>query len=76
MNKYTVMYKTMGITLAAGQVEASELSLMTKARATELLRIRHVQKLDSACIMLGPRQAAVLSNPQDPPDRWTWLTIF
>jgi len=75
--KFTVQFKTMGLTLFAGEVEADRVD-NAKPRATDLLLRRNLKKVDYAAI-LDPEgnEAALLNVPRFNflPKQVEWLTV-
>lgn len=75
--KFTVKFKTMGMTLIAGEVEADGVG-NAKPKATDLLLRRKLKKVDYAAIM-GPdgTEAALLNVARYnlPGRQVEWLTV-
>lgn len=75
--KFTIKFKTMGLTFFAGEVEADRLD-NAKSRAAELLANRNVKSIEYAAI-LNPdfTEAALLNTARYnmPTRHIEWLTI-
>lgn len=74
--KFTIQYKALGMTLCAGEVEAVKVD-SAKARAAELLKLRHLKKVDYAAILdENGHEAALLHVARYNMDHSVeWLTV-
>lgn len=74
--KYTIKYKTMGMTLCAGEISATNVDFI-KAQATSLLARRHVKHLDAAEIVDSNGHTAAILNisAMIKYKHYEWLTI-
>ena len=75
--KFTIKFKTLGMTFFAGEVEADRVD-NAKRRATELLVARHVKKFDYAAILAPDFTEAALLNVARynmPGRQVEWLTV-
>ena len=75
--KFSIKFKTLGMTLFAGEVEAVKVE-SAKPRATELLAARNVKKIDYAAILDEDGNEAALLNVSryNAPGRCIeWLTV-
>lgn len=59
--KFTIKYKTQGLSLVAGEVEADKVEY-AKSKASELLSIRNIRHLDHAAIVTPDGTEAALLN--------------
>lgn len=75
--KFTVKFKTMGMTFAAGEVDADRVD-NAKSKATDLLLRRNLKKLDYAAILATDGTEAALLNVaryNRPGRQVEWLTV-
>lgn len=75
--KYTVMFKTMGMSLVAGEFESSLVG-NAKAIATDLLLRRNLKKVDYAAILASDTTEVALLNVTKynlPSHQVEWLTV-
>lgn len=75
--KFSIKFKTLGMTLFAGEVEAVKVE-SAKPRATELLASRNVKKIDYAAILAEDGTEAALLNVARynlPGRQVEWLTV-
>lgn len=75
--KFTVKFKTMGLTLFAGEVEADRVD-NAKTKATDLLLRRNLKKVDYAAILAPDFTEAALLNVARynlPGHQVEWLTV-
>lgn len=75
--KFKVQFKTMGMTLFAGEVEAEKVD-STKTKATDLLLRRNLKHIDYAAIIAPDGSEAALLNVSRynmPGNRVEWLTV-
>ncbi len=59
--KFTVQFKTLGMTLIAGEVEADRVE-NAKASASDLIERRHLKNIESAAILAPDGTEAALMN--------------
>ena len=75
--KFTVKFKTMGMTFIAGEVEADRVDNV-KTKATDLLLRRNLKKVDYAAILAPDFTEAALLNVARynlPGHQVEWLTV-
>lgn len=75
--KFTVKFKTLGMTLIAGEVEADRVD-NAKPKATDLLLRRNLKKVDYAAILAPDFTEAALLNVSRynmPGNQVEWLTV-
>ena len=75
--KFTVKFKTLGMTLVAGEVEADRVE-NAKPKATDLLLRRNLKKVDYAAILAPDGTEAALMNVarfNRPGHQVEWLTV-
>jgi hypothetical protein len=75
--KFTIMFKTMGLTLFAGEVEADRVE-NAKSKATDLINRRHLKNIESAAILAPDGTEAALMNVarfNRPGHQIEWLTV-
>lgn len=75
--KFTVKFKTMGMTFVAGEVEADRVD-NAKPKATDLLLRRNLKKVDYAAILAPEGTEAALLNVSRynmPGHQVEWLTV-
>ena len=59
--KFTIKFKTMGLTLFAGEVEADRVD-NAKPKATDLIQRRHLKNIEYAAILAPDGTEAALMN--------------
>lgn len=74
MKTFSVMYKTLGMTLCAGQYTATTVD-GGKCNAANLLQLRHVKKLEGAEIRDSSGKPVALLRMQTYPRTIEWITI-
>ena len=75
--KFTVKFKTMGLTLFAGEVEADRVD-NAKPKATDLIQRRHLKNIEYAAILSPDGTEAALMNVarfNRPGHQVEWLTV-
>ena len=75
--KFTVKFKTMGLTLFAGEVEADRVE-NAKPKATDLIQRRHLKNIEYAAILAPDGTEAALMNVarfNRPVHQVEWLTV-
>ena len=75
--KFTIKFKTMGMTFIAGEVEADRVD-NAKTKATDLLLRRNLKKVDYAAILAPDFTEAALLNVARyniPGHKVEWLTV-
>lgn len=75
--KFTVKFKTLGMTLVAGEVEADRVE-NAKPKATDLIERRHLKNIDYAVIVAPDGSEAALMNVDRfnrPDHQVEWLTV-
>ena len=75
--KFTVKFKTMGLTLVAGEVEADRVE-NAKPKATDLIERRRLKNIEYSAIIAPDGTEAALMNVSrfNRPDRQVeWLTV-
>ena len=75
--KFTVKFKTLGMTFIAGEVEADKVD-NAKRRATELLEARRIKRIEYAAILAPDFTEAALLNVARynlPIRSVEWLTV-
>ena len=75
--KFTVKYRTLGMTLVAGEVEADRVE-NAKPKATDLIERRHLKNIEYAAIVAPDGTEAALMNVarfNRPDHQVEWLTV-
>lgn len=75
--KFTVKFKTLGMTLVAGEAEADRVE-NAKPKATDLIERRHLKNIDYAVILAPDGSEAALMNVDRfnrPEHQVEWLTV-
>lgn len=75
--KFTVKFKTLGMTLVAGEAEADRVE-NAKPKATDLIERRHLKNIDYAVIVAPDGSEAALMNVDRfnrPDHQVEWLTV-
>ena len=75
--KFTIKFKTMGLTLFAGEVEADRVD-NAKPKATDLIQRRHLKNIEYAAILAPDGTEAALMNVDRfnrPGHQVEWLTV-
>lgn len=75
--KFTVKFKTVGLTLVAGEVEADRVD-NAKPKATDLIQRRHLKNIEYAAILSPDGTEAALMNVarfNRPGHQVEWLTV-
>lgn len=75
--KFTVKFKTMGLTLFAGEVETDRVD-NAKPKATDLIQRRHLKNIEYAAILAPDGTEAALMNVarfNRPGHQVEWLTV-
>lgn len=75
--KFTVKFKTLGMTLVAGEVEADRVE-NAKLRATDLIERRHLKNIEYSAIVATDGSEAALMNVDRfnrPAHQVEWLTV-
>lgn len=75
--KFTIKFKTMGLTLFAGEVEADRVD-NAKPKATDLIQRRHLKNIEYAAILSPDGTEAALMNVarfNRPGHQVEWLTV-
>ena len=75
--KFTVKFKTMGLTLFAGEVEADRVD-NAKPKATDLIERRHLKNIEYSAILSPDGTEAALMNVDRfnrPDHQVEWLTV-
>ena len=75
--KFTVKFKTVGLNLVAGEVEADRVE-NAKPKATDLIQRRHLKNIEYAAIIAPDGTEAALMNVarfNRPGHQVEWLTV-
>ena len=75
--KFTVKFKTLGMTLVAGEAEADRVD-NAKPKATDLIQRRHLKNIEYAAILSPDGTEAALMNVarfNRPGHQVEWLTV-
>lgn len=75
--KFTIKFKTLGMTLVAGEVEADRVE-NAKDRATDLIKRRHLKHIEYGAILTPDGMEAALMNVtrfNHPVRQVEWLTV-
>ena len=75
--KFTIKFKTMGLNLVAGEVEADRVD-NAKPKATDLIQRRHLKNIEYAAILAPDGTEAALMNVarfNRPDHQVEWLTV-
>ena len=75
--KFTVKFKTLGMTLVAGEAEADRVE-NAKPKATDLIQRRHLKNIEYSAIIAPDGSAAALMNVDRfnrPEHQVEWLTV-
>ena len=75
--KFTVKFKTLGMTLVAGEAEADRVE-NAKPKATDLIQRRHLKNIEYAVILSPDGTEAALMNVarfNRPGHQVEWLTV-
>ena len=75
--KFTIKFKTMGLTLFAGEVEADRVD-NAKPKATDLIERRHLKNIEYSAIVAPDGSEAALMNVERfnrPEHQVEWLTV-
>ena len=75
--KFTVKYRTLGMTLVAGEVEADRVE-NAKPRATDLIERRRLKNIEYSAIIAPDGTEAALMNVERfnrPAHQVEWLTV-
>ena len=75
--KFTVKFKTLGMTLVAGEAEADRVE-NAKPKATDLIERRHLKNIEYAAILAPDGTEAALMNVERfnrPAHQVEWLTV-
>jgi hypothetical protein len=75
--KFTIKFKTMGLTLIAGEVEADRVD-NAKPKATDLINRRRLKNIESAAILAPDGTESALMNVarfNRPGHQVEWLTV-
>ena len=75
--KFTVKFKTMGLTLFAGEAEADRVE-NAKPKATDLIERRHLKNIEYSAIVAPDGSEAALMNVERfnrPAHQVEWLTV-
>ena len=75
--KFTVKFKTLGMTLVAGEAEADRVE-NAKPKATDLIQRRHLKNIEYSAIVAPDGSEAALMNVarfNRPEHQVEWLTV-